>query len=120
MYGLCPPLCAGAMGTLLLNMLTLFRLAIYSTQLNLDFRIFIITMHHFLHVKRSMDHRGTSEFPGFVVTLVKEDELKDHQSHREGDKGCNGDIYLPECIGNVYLVPQEEANALIGEWHEGM
>jgi hypothetical protein len=73
-----------------------------------------------------MDHRGTSDFPGFVVTLVKEEELKEQQQrqqHQQGQQteGCvstqmteENSIFLPECIGNVYLVPQEEARALIG------
>jgi cation transport regulator ChaC len=69
-----------------------------------------------------MDHRGTSEFPGFVVTLVKEDELLQHQlQQRESGSASDestdmkGDgMFLPECIGNVYLVPKEEAKELIG------
>lgn len=78
--------------------------------------------------QKSMDHRGTADFPGFVVTLVKEDELEKHnyvqqlqQQDQDRDQALDTSsvmiddgMFLPECIGNVYLVPQDEAHALIG------
>ena len=114
-----------------------------------------------------MDHRGTADFPGFVVTLVPDTELEVLQQQKQPSQHTHADTvtdvgtetittsntssghdsilrdgssssgvssgsgsgsgsgssdsdnnkasrYLPECIGNVYLVPQEEAKALIG------
>ena len=65
-----------------------------------------------------MDHRGTSDFPGYVVTLVKEDELKVHLEEKNCDfhEMNKGNNFLSECIGNVYLVPKDETKELIGKF----
>lgn len=58
-----------------------------------------------LFAQKSMDHRGTIKFPGYVATLVP-----DHYFNNENDQ--NGPS---ECVGLVFLVPNEDIDELIAE-----
>ena len=57
-----------------------------------------------------MDHRGTPEFPGLVLTLVKDKQIHTHSSHIN-----NSNAQSSECIGVIYHVPDELAENVIQE-----
>jgi glutathione-specific gamma-glutamylcyclotransferase len=59
-----------------------------------------------LFAQRSMDHRGTTQFPGFVATLVSDNYFT------EGETALSSSS---ECVGIAFLVPHEEAQELIAE-----
>lgn len=61
-----------------------------------------------LFAQRSMDHRGTSRFPGFVSTLVMDSFLV--------EVGMLPMVHEPStCIGKVFLVPPQDIQELIAE-----
>eukprot|EP00602_Paraphysomonas_sp_CaronLab_P004424 CAMPEP_0185034084 /NCGR_PEP_ID=MMETSP1103-20130426/23630_1 /TAXON_ID=36769 /ORGANISM="Paraphysomonas bandaiensis, Strain Caron Lab Isolate" /LENGTH=684 /DNA_ID=CAMNT_0027570597 /DNA_START=95 /DNA_END=2149 /DNA_ORIENTATION=+ len=61
-----------------------------------------------LFSQRSMDHRGTTAFPGYVATLVND-------SHLKSIGYLEPSAPPSECVGNVFLVPESEAEKLIEE-----
>ena len=64
-----------------------------------------------LFAQRSMDHRGTTQYPGFVATLVSDSFF--HQNHNVTDMMP---LSSPsECVGIAFLVPNEDIDELIAE-----
>lgn len=57
-----------------------------------------------------MDHRGTPEFPGLVLTLVQDNPLDNNISVSSDRDTASG-----ECIGIIYHVPEDLADGVIQE-----
>ena len=71
-----------------------------------QFPSYAVSVYNYRRVfaQRSCDHRGTPSFAGIVVTLLAEEFFKDAEQAEE-----------EECVGRVWLVPQEQASDLIAE-----
>jgi glutathione-specific gamma-glutamylcyclotransferase len=67
-----------------------------------------------LFAQRSMDHRGTTHFPGFVATLVSDSYFSQQD---DPDAAAVATLTPPpsECVGIAFLVPHDEAGELIAE-----
>jgi glutathione-specific gamma-glutamylcyclotransferase len=61
-----------------------------------------------LFAQRSMDHRGTTQFPGFVATLVSDAFFHENNNDSRTESPS-------ECVGIAFLVPNEDIDELIAE-----
>jgi len=66
-----------------------------------------------LFAQKSMDHRGTVDFPGLVVTIVRDEDLAEIQG--TGGIGAYGSSTPSETHGTAYLIPQTEAKQLVAD-----
>lgn len=66
-----------------------------------------------IFAQRSSDHRGSTEFPGFVCTLVEASFLDSHiSSNSYTDLNNKSEI---ECFGLVWMIPEDRVEATIKE-----
>jgi glutathione-specific gamma-glutamylcyclotransferase len=65
-----------------------------------------------LFAQRSMDHRGTMQYPGFVATLVTDTFFNEKNN---GNNHTTPSDAPSECVGIAFLVPNEDIDELIAE-----